>query len=76
MSIVEDENHAFLVCNKYKDLRNSFFNKIGVTNKINNINNKEKYQFIFNSDNMSTNLYVANFVKKITDLRYLLIKFT
>ena len=72
--IVEDEYHALLVRRKYSDLRNIFFNKIGNSNEIHNMSSTEKLPLIFSNNDLTANLYAANF--KFTDERYILTKST
>ena len=74
--VVEDEANAMLVCEQYNSLRTTFFNKIGNTNETHSLSKIEKMQSIFNSNDQRNNLYVANFIKKLTEERYILTKFT
>ena len=59
----------YTFCNPpfYYDLRNTFFNKIGNSNEIHNMSSTEKLPLIFSNNDLIAILYVANFIKKITD---------
>ena len=74
--VVEDEAPALLVCEQYNSLRTTFFNKTGNTNETNSLSKIEKMQLIFNSNDQRNNLYIANYIRKITEERYILTKFT
>ena len=40
--IAEDKNHALLVCGKYNNIKKIFFNKVGNSNEIHDMNSTEK----------------------------------
>ena len=61
---VEDENHIIFSCKTYKDIRETFFQKI---RSLLNINPKFKDEFteiIFNTSNRFAIIYTSNFIGK------------
>ena len=61
---VEDENHIIFSCKTYKDIRETFFQKI---RSLLNINPKFKDEFteiLFNTSNRFVIIYTSNFISK------------
>ena len=61
---VEDENHIIFSCKTYKDIRETFFQKL---RSLLNINPKFKDEFteiLFNTSNRFAIIYTSNFISK------------
>ena len=73
---IEDEYHILFQCSKYFEERNTLFLKIGHILHAGKHNNNEKQKIIFSSNDPAVNLYVATYIKKCAEIRYLYTKFT
>ena len=61
---VEDENHIIFSCKTYKDIRETFFQKIRTLLNINPKFKDEFTEIIFNTSNRFVIIYTSNFISK------------
>ena len=73
---IEDEYYILFQCSKYFEERNTLFLKIGHTLSAGKLDNDEKQKVIFSINDPAVNLYVATYIKKCAEIRYLYTKFT
>ena len=73
---IDYEYHILFQCSKYFVERNTLFLKIGHILHAEKHNNNENQQIIFSSNDPAVNLYVATYIKKCVEIRYLYTKFT
>ena len=63
-SEIEDENHIIFVCKNYKDLRETFFQKIQTILDVNPTIRDDFIENVFNTSNRIAIMYTSNFIRK------------